>query len=168
MLRWGVALLGARNILTQIGSLGANPVILIVACVVIVIAASILFAPRFGLNRAEGALAGGAVANCGASAAVAIAAVVSEKRMRPQFLLFVVIGVTAMSTLAMIVYPIIATALGLNTHATGLVLGGSIHNVAQVVGAGYLMSDAVGHTAIVVKLLRVTLIGRVVNCIFSS
>ncbi len=62
----------------------------------------------YGLNVSEISLygsgaattAGGAVAICGASAAVAIAAVVSEKRMRPQFLLFVVIGVTAMSTLA--------------------------------------------------------------------
>jgi uncharacterized membrane protein YadS len=44
----------------------------------------------------------------------------------------------------MIVYPIIATALGLNTRATGVFLGGSIHDVAQVVGAGYLISDAVG------------------------
>lgn len=162
VLRWGVALLGARITLTQIGSLGADSVILIVACVAIVIAASMLLAPRFGLNRAEGALAGGAVAICGASAAVAIAAVVSEKRMRPQFLLFVVIGVTAMSTFAMIVYPIIATALELRTRATGLFLGGSIHDVAQVVGAGYLISDAVGDTAIVVKLLRVSLLAPTV------
>ena len=162
VLRWGVALLGARITLEQIGTLGIGPVVLVVSCVVLVIAAAILCAPWFGLTRAEGALAGGAVAICGASAAVALSAVLPERRMRSQFLLFVVIGVTAMSTLAMIAYPIIATALGLGARATGIFLGGSIHDVAQVIGAGYLLSNAIGDTATVVKLLRVSMLAPVV------
>jgi uncharacterized membrane protein YadS len=37
-------------------------------------------------------------------------------------------------------------------------LGGTIHDVAQVVGAGYAVSPAVGNTAVIVKLFRVLLL----------
>jgi uncharacterized membrane protein YadS len=43
------------------------------------------------------------------------------------------------------------------THA-GIFLGGTIHEVAQAVGAGYSMSTSVGDTATVVKLMRVVML----------
>jgi uncharacterized membrane protein YadS len=41
-------------------------------------------------------------------------------------------------------------------------LGGTIHDVAQVVGAGYAASEPVGNTAVIVKLFRVFLLLPVV------
>jgi uncharacterized membrane protein YadS len=41
---------------------------------------------------------------------------------------------------------------------TGVMLGGTIHDVAQVVGAGYSVSALVGDTAVIVKLFRVLLL----------
>jgi len=69
-----------------------------------------------------------------------------------------VIGVTAMSTLAMILYPIAVGALGWDNHAAGIFLGATIHDVAQVVGAGYSVSVDTGDTATIVKLLRVAML----------
>ena len=57
------------------------------------------------------------------------------------------IGVTALSTLAMIVYPIVAGALSLGPHASGIFIGATVHDVAQVVGAGYSISQDAGDTA---------------------
>ena len=68
------------------------------------------------------------------------------------------IGVTALSTLAMIVYPVVVAALGLDHRAAGVFLGGTIHDVAQVVGAGYSLSQETGDTATIVKLLRVAML----------
>jgi uncharacterized membrane protein YadS len=52
--------------------------------------------------------------------------------------------------------------LGFDAQTTGVMLGGTIHDVAQVVGAGYAVSDAVGNTAVIVKLFRVFLLLPVV------
>ena len=75
-----------------------------------------------------------------------------------------VIGVSALSTVAMIAYPMVARALGLNPLDAGVFLGGTIHDVAQVVGAGYSMSHEIGDTATVVKLMRVAMLLPVILC----
>ncbi len=75
---------------------------------------------------------------------------------------FVVVAVNALSTIAMVLYPLICTWLGFDATATGVMLGGTIHDVAQVVGAGYAVSDEVGNTAVIVKLFRVFLLFPVV------
>ena len=62
----------------------------------------------------------------------------------------------------MILYPLIAGWLGMDDEATGIFLGGTIHDVAQVVGAGYSVSDETGDVATVIKLLRVALLIPVV------
>ena len=71
---------------------------------------------------------------------------------------FVVVAVTTYSTIAMVLYPVLARALGFDDHTTGILLGATIHDVAQVVGAGYAVSPEAGDTATIVKLLRVALL----------
>ena len=62
----------------------------------------------------------------------------------------------------MIAYPLIVTAFNLDEVASGVFLGATIHDVAQVVGAGYMMSDEIGDIATFTKLLRVSLLVPVV------
>ena len=57
----------------------------------------------------------------------------------------------------MILYPIFATSIGLDHQHAGVFIGGTIHDVAQVVGAGYIISPETGDIATYVKLLRVTM-----------
>ncbi len=49
-------------------------------------------------------------------------------------------------------------ALGLSPQQAGIFLGGTIHDVAQVVGAGYSLSAETGDVATLVKLLRVAML----------
>ena len=76
--------------------------------------------------------------------------------------MFTVIGVTALSTIAMIVYPVIIAFFHLDHAAIGVFLGGTIHDVAQVVGAGFSVSDETGNVATFTKLLRVAMLLPVV------
>jgi uncharacterized membrane protein YadS len=62
----------------------------------------------------------------------------------------------------MIFYPVIATALGLPEREIGMFLGATIHDVAQVAGAGFSVSVPAGETAVFVKLIRVTMLAPVV------
>ncbi len=164
VLRIGVALLGMRITLEQIAALGWKPVALVVVLVVVTIGCSVLAARAMGFQRLFGMLTGGATAICGASAALALAAALPNHPKKERATLFTVIGVSALSTLAMILYPMIAKALGLSPQQAGIFLGATIHDVAQVVGAGYSMSPETGDIATVVKLMRVAMLLPVILC----
>ncbi|MEO8346184.1 MAG: putative sulfate exporter family transporter [Betaproteobacteria bacterium] len=165
VLRLGVALLGARITFDQIGGLGWRNGLMLVTGVAVTIAFGIVMARVLGLSRRLGVLTGGATAICGASAAIAISAVLPRDENSERELIFTIAGVTALSTVAMVLYPVLAKTLGLDAHQTGIFIGGTIHDVAQVVGAGYSIGPDVGDYAVVTKLLRVALLLPVVMAI---
>lgn len=165
MLRLGVGLLGARITAEQIAALGWTTAAVVAAGVCSTIAFGVLLARRLRLGRDQGLLSGCAVGICGASAALAVAAVLPSGRRQDRFTLTVVVCVTVMSTAAMVLYPLLASALQLPPALAGLFLGGTIHDVAQVVGAGYTLGHDTGDVATVVKLLRVAMLALVVLAI---
>jgi uncharacterized integral membrane protein (TIGR00698 family) len=165
ILRIGVALLGARISAGQIAELGLTPVFLVVGGVITTILLGRLLAKPLGLTVNQGVLTGGSVAICGASAALAISAVLPTNKDHERDTLFTVIAVTVFSTTAMILYPPLVRAMGLDDRAAGILLGGTIHDVAQVVGAGHLISDQAAVVATYVKLLRVAMLMPVVMAI---
>lgn len=145
-----------RLTLSQVvGDFGWAPLTIVVVSVVATIAIGFLGARLCGFNRQFGLLTGGAVGICGASAALAIAAVLPPHEKKERAVIFTVIGVSALSTVAMVLYPIVARSLELDPRLTGIFCGATIHDVAQVVGAGYGVSNEAGDAATVVKLLRV-------------
>jgi uncharacterized integral membrane protein (TIGR00698 family) len=158
VLRLGVALLGFRITLGQIAALGWQPVALVIAVVTLTILASIALARWMGFNPQFGLLSGGATAICGASAAMAISAALPAHPLKERATLFTIIGVSTLSTVAMILYPLIASFLGLDDLHSGIFIGATIHDVAQVVGAGYAISPEAGDTGTVVKLMRVAML----------
>ena len=165
ILRTGVALLGARITAQQIIALGPVPIAMVVAGVTTTLLVGLLLARLFGLSRAFGALSGGSVGICGASAALAIASVLPKTKESERDVILAVVVVTGLSTLAMIFYPMLVSAIGLDHQRAGLFLGGTIHDVAQVVGAGYMISQQTGDVATYVKLLRVAMLLPVVASI---
>jgi uncharacterized membrane protein YadS len=110
---------------------------------------------RMGLGRSFGWIAGMAVAICGASAALAAESVLPRTARVRRDTLLVVFTVTAFSSIAMVIYPALARWLGFDGRETGLLLGATIHDLAQVIGAGYGVSIYTGDVAAVTKLLRV-------------
>ncbi len=166
VLRLGVALLGARISVELLIGLGPALIALVVAGTVCTILFALALAPLLGRGWRFAILTGGAVAICGASAAMAIAAVLpsrpGEEGRAEQDLIFTVLGVTVLSTVAMVLYPFVVSSLEMSPVAAGAFLGGTIHDVAQVVGAGFSVSEEVGETATLVKLIRVTTLAPVV------
>jgi uncharacterized integral membrane protein (TIGR00698 family) len=162
VLRLGVALLGARITLSQVAQLGVSSALLIICAVALTVAFGVLLAKWLDRPRDEGLLSGGAVAICGASAALAVASVLPQNPRNERFTLLTVVGVTVLSTLAMILYPFALKWLAVTPQHAGLFLGGTIHDVAQVVAAGMMLGSSAGDTATVVKLFRVMLLTPVV------
>ncbi|MGK6310730.1 YeiH family protein [Variovorax sp. DT-64] len=168
VLRLGVALLGARITVDQIQALGWSVVLSVVTAVVTTLLFGLLTCRFFGLTRTQGILSGGAVGICGASAALAISAVLPRDKISERFTLMVVVSVTLLSTVAMVLYPLIAKWLELSPRLAGLFLGATIHDVAQVVGAGYTLGQPTGDVATVVKLFRVAMLTVVVIAISAA
>lgn len=162
LLRWAVALLGLRIALGDIVALGLATALMVILAMAATILAGFALARAFGQRAEYGALAGAATAVCGASAALATTTVLPNYKGKEADVAFVVVAVNALSTLAMIAYPPLAVVLGFDHQTTGVLLGATIHDVAQVVGAGYAVSETAGNTAVVVKLFRVFLLLPVV------
>jgi uncharacterized integral membrane protein (TIGR00698 family) len=158
VLRMGVALLGLRITLAQIAALGWQPIALVLLSVALTITTAVIVARLLGFRAGFGLLSGGATAICGASAALAISAALPHHPLKERATLFTVLGVSALSTFAMIVYPMLVHALGLDAREAGVFIGATIHDVAQVVGAGYSLSPETGDVATFVKLLRVAML----------
>ena len=155
LLRIGVALYGAQLTLGQLVDGGALPVIIAVAAVSLTIIFGAIAARTFGLTRDFGLLTGCATGVCGAAAAMATSAVLPRHANSDRDLAFAVMGVNFISTVTMVVYPPLHIWLGYSPFETGVFLGGAIHDVAQVAGAGETLGKDVLTVAIITKLLRV-------------
>ena len=162
VLRVGVALLGIRITLGQVSQLGMSVGVMLVLAVALTIGSGLLLARWLRRPIEEGILSGGSVGICGASAAMAISSVLPQTRENERFTLLAVVGVTVLSTTAMVLYPFFMHLLDLSPVQSGIFLGGTIHDVAQVVAAGMMMGQEAGDAATVVKLFRVVLLLPVV------
>jgi uncharacterized integral membrane protein (TIGR00698 family) len=158
LLRLGIVLVAARVTLTQIVHLGPVALLAVMTIVAATLTTGVLVARRIGFTHAFGALCGAAVAICGASAAMAFASLLGERRISQAQLTLTLVGISAMSALAMALYPILAHHLGFSDLQAGFMLGASIHDVAQSIGAGYSFSQHAGEIAAIVKLTRVALL----------
>ncbi len=162
VLKIGVVCLGARIGAGDLAEIGVVPLLLVTVAVLATIAGGVMIARWLGLGPERGFLTGGATSICGASAALAISAAMPDRPGKERDTVFTIVAVTAASTLAMVLYPLLAKALGLDDTAAGYLIGATIHDVAQVVGAGFTISESAGETATLTKLFRVALLIPVV------
>jgi len=95
---------------------------------------------------------------CGASAVLATAPVVKAEMHHAAM---AVATVTIFGTIAMFIYPIVYKAgllLDFNDLTYGIWTGATVHEVAQVVAAGFAVSVDAGNTATIAKLTRVMML----------
>ena len=161
-LRLGVALLGIRITFADIAEIGLNTGLMVIFAVAATVTLGFCLARLLKLSPDFGLIAGGSVGICGASAALAVASVLPKTKENERFTLLVVVGVTVLSTIAMVVYPFALQLLNITALPAGIFLGATIHDVAQVVAAGMLLGPEAGDVATVVKLFRVALLLPVV------
>lgn len=159
ILRWAVAGLGFRLSLREIVAIGGAGLAVVVVSTLATLAFGWWVARRLGVAEKLGILLGVGSAICGASAVVAADSVVhAEKRDSA-----IALGtITLLGTIGIVLYPVIGRLLGLSEMVYGVWDGASLHEMAQVVAAGFGMSDEAARVATVVKLARICLLAPVV------
>jgi uncharacterized integral membrane protein (TIGR00698 family) len=164
-LRFGIVILGTQVTFAQIAAIGLWPFCGLLMVMAAAFAGGLIGARATGQSTAAGALAGGATAICGASAALALYAVIGKDRISQAQFALSLVGIALFSALALSFYPLIAAALNFTDRQAGFLIGSAIHDVAQAIGAGFAFSDAAGADATVVKLARVALLAPLVACV---
>lgn len=155
LLKLGIAFIGARLSIADFTIVGPAAIIAGIGSVVLGLTFGTMIAVGIGLHRSRAILCAGAVAICGASAALAISAVLPARERSDQETCYTIAAVTLLSTVAMLLYPVLAHLLHFNDAQAGVFLGASIHDLTQVIGAGALISGQAMEVATVTKLMRV-------------
>ena len=158
VLRFGVILLGSKILFGDVLALGWVTALVVVGCMFATILFGALIAKALKLDYRFGMLSGGAVGICGISAAMTLSSVMPKSKEIEHYTLLTVVMVATFGAIAMVVYPVLASFLDLSTEQMGIFIGGSIHDVSHVIGAGYAISEDVGYVAMIVKMLRVALL----------
>lgn len=165
ILRFAVALLGLQITYAQLAELGILGIALAAVSLGLTFLFTLLVGRWLGVDAKLTQLIAGGTAVCGASAVAAVNATVEANE---EDVAYAVACVTLFGTLAMILYPSLITALQLEPTAYGAWVGLSVHEVAQVVGAGYQGGSVSGEAAVVTKLARVLMLAPLVLCVAFS
>jgi uncharacterized integral membrane protein (TIGR00698 family) len=159
VLRWGVAGLGLRLSLRDLAEIGAPALLVVLVATTAALVFAAALARRLAVPRELGLLVGVGGAICGASAIVAADSVVQGRRRDAA----VAVGiVTLLGTVGILLYPLVQRAAGLDPFVYAVWDGASLHEMAQVVAAGFAVSEEAARAATVVKLARICLLAPVV------
>lgn len=159
ILRWAVAGLGFRLALAELAKIGAPALVVVTISTFSSLAFGWWIARRLGVGEKLGLLLGVGGAICGASAVVAADSVVQGEKRDSAIALGVI---TLLGTIGIVIYPLIQRAAGMSDFLYGVWDGASLHEMAQVVAAGFGVSDEAARVATVVKLARIALLAPVV------
>ena len=154
-LQIGTGLLGLKITDELLKLMSPSIIVLIIAGVLLTLGVSVLANRFIKWSSLEAAMTGAGVAICGASAMMAMSLVLKKGQMRQESLISLIMTVIGLSAIAMVIYPLIVKLLGFNDAMGGLIMGATIHQVSQVVGAGAVFGSEGMAVATMSKMLRV-------------
>lgn len=158
-LRTGIVLLGLQVTLAEILGIGVAGLLILAFALLGTYLFTIWLGARLGVPQGLATLIAAGTGVCGASAIVAANTVVRDT---DEAVAYALATVTLFGTIAMFGYPLLATLLPLTERGYGLWTGASVHEVAQVVAAGFARGELTGEFATVAKLARVLMLAPLV------
>jgi uncharacterized integral membrane protein (TIGR00698 family) len=155
ILKLGIILIGFKISLADINSLGLKGLVVILLSVSFCFYFTMWLGKKMGIEKKLAILLAAGTSICGASAIIATGSVIKsdEKDSAISVAVISVIG-----TIFMVLYPVAFHTFGMGKLIYSVWAGSSIHEVAQVVAAGFSVSEEVGNYSSMVKMSRVTFI----------
>ena len=150
-LQIGIVLIGFSISFKTFTDLLTNYFPIISILVVITFLIGLLIGRLFSLDKKFIYLISSATAICGATAALAISSIIKAKPNQISLAVFIIF---LMNAIALALFPIIGSFLGLTDMQFGLFSALAIHDTASVVGSGFLYSDEAGEIATTLKVGR--------------
>ena len=158
LLPMAIVCLGAELQLRVLAGLGVPTMLIIVTIVGSTIFLSLVIGRRLGFPESFSLLMGTGNAICGSSAIAAISPLVDGKEEDVGLSVGVV---NLLGTVGIFFLPVLVQLSRLDVVKGGVVIGGSLQAVGQVVAAGYTVNADTGNMALLVKMGRVLLLGPI-------
>jgi uncharacterized integral membrane protein (TIGR00698 family) len=156
LLRIGVALYGLNLSLAQILHVGPAAVVVDLFIVASTVCVGWWVGYRWlRMDRDTVLLASSGSAICGAAAVIATETVIGAA---PHKTSAAVGQVVLFGSIAMLVYPLLFSLLGVDRDPFGIYVGSTVHEVAQVVAIGKTVGGVAAENAVIVKMIRVMLL----------
>lgn len=155
VLRLAIILLGFKLSFTEVAQIGGRGFILVFFVTIATILFTVWLGKKMGLDDNLSLLIGAGSSICGASAVAAVAPVIDADERDTTF---AIATVTIFGTIAMFTFPVFYKVFNLPDVIYAVWAGSSIHEVAQVVAAGFAAGEEAGQFATLIKLTRVLLI----------
>ncbi|WP_163850027.1 YeiH family protein [Pseudooceanicola aestuarii] len=159
LLRLGIVLLGLRLTLADVQGLGLATLALVVLVLGSTFVVIRLLGRVLGVDAGLTTLIAAGTSVCGASAVIAANAVA---RAREEDVTYAIATVTVLGTVALFLFPMVATWTGVEGTAFGIWSGAAVHEVAQVAAVAFQHSDQAGEVGTVTKLFRVMLLAPLI------
>lgn len=160
LLRLAIVLMGARVTADVLADASIVGIAIILVVMAITIWLAMFLGKRANLDKDAGALIGTGNGICGVSACLSVAPAIKAKASNT----FAVIGVISLLGLVgVFTVPWLASALGLSAAQAEVLIGGSLHEIGNVIPAADLYHNAFGGedvTALVLayKMIRVAML----------
>lgn len=157
VLKAGIVLLGLKLSLGEIGRVGLEALPVVVVCIGFALVLVIVLGRLLNISSRLATLIAVGTSICGATAIVATSPVIGAKQNETSY---AVACIALFGLVAMLFYPPLARELFAgDVTAAGMFLGTSVHDTAQVIGAGMAYEQLFGpsstlETATVTKMLR--------------
>lgn len=165
VLRAGVVLLGLSVTGEAVLSLGWPVLLLVLTAVAATLVGVVRLGASLGVRAPAALLVAAGFAICGTSAVSAVAPLTDARR---EEVAYAVGLVTLCGTLSVVLFPLLQEPVGLGDAAFGVWVGVAVHDTGQVVAAAALGGEASVTTAVVVKLVRVSLLAVLVTALALS
>ena len=160
LLRLGIILLGIRLSILDVLEVGGYGIPIVVGAVLTGLVVAGIAAKRLGLSSRLGTLIAIGTGICGATAIVAAAPGIGAKE---EEVAYAIANITIFGIAAMLLYPFLGNLIfGGDVINIGLFLGTSIHETAQVAGAGLIYDQSFNVTA-VPSVADIAVVGKLVR-----
>lgn len=160
LLRLGIILLGIRLSILDVLEIGVYGIPIVVGAVLTGLFVAIAASRKLGLSDRLGALIAIGTGICGATAIVAAAPGLKAKE---EEVAYAVANITIFGIAAMVLYPFLGNLIfSGDIINTGLFLGTSIHETAQVAGAGLIYDQSFNITA-TPSVADIAVVGKLVR-----
>ncbi|MGB1004558.1 MAG: YeiH family protein [Salibacteraceae bacterium] len=154
VLEYAIILLGFGVSFQDIGNVGWSTLIIIILTITTVLTITFIYSKNKENHRDCGYLIGFGTAICGSSAIAALAPKINANKEEIGISIAVI---NLFGLLGMVAIPLLLNP-SINIEWIGLFIGGTLHGVSNVAGAGYAMGETIGDLALTIKLGRVALL----------
>lgn len=159
MLRLAIVLLGLQLTLDQVTAVGGPVLIIVIATVIAAFAFTSWVGRCLSVDARLVSLIAAGTSICGISAIVTSNTVVGAP---DEDVAYAVATATVFGSLSVFLFPLFAVSLELQPHPYAVWVGSSVHEIAQVIAAGFQYGHGAGEFSVVVKLTRVLMLAPMV------